>query len=232
VLTLIPACPIQLRGAGASRYTPSVLGSATFDSLIKAKRWQMTSPTDATAHVRDRALIARMAEGDDRALGELYDRYGAMLYALAHRILGDPAEAEEAVADAFAQAWRDASRFEAGRGSGAAWLVVMVRTRALDLARSSRRRARVAVVAAGADPNEFAASPDAGVLSDERSRLVRGAIAQLSPIQREAIELVFYGGLTQSETAARLGAPLGTVKTRIRDGMQKLRDALSPLLQD
>jgi RNA polymerase sigma-70 factor, ECF subfamily len=196
----------------------------------------MASPTDAATPRRDRELVAQMADGDERALGELYDRYGPALYAIAYRILGEASDAEEAVAEAFAQAWREASRFEPGRGSGAAWLVMIARTRALDLARSSRRRARLTVAAAAADPEGDPGSrvqtPEAAALADERTRIVRDAIAQLTPIQREAIELAFYGGLSQSEISERLGAPLGTIKTRLRLGMQKLRTTLAPWIQE
>jgi len=182
----------------------------------------------------DRELVARSAAGDERAMSDLYDRYGTVLYAVAYRVVGQRADAEEVVVEAFAQAWRDAGRFEAGRGSVAAWLTMIARSRALDLVRARGRRDKLAATAAvsGLDAGPAAADPAASPADraeeDERRRMVRQAIESLSPPQRQAIELAFFEGLSQSEIAARLNEPLGTVKTRVRLGMQKLRESLRP----
>ena len=181
----------------------------------------------------DRELVARAATGDERAMSDLYDRYGTVLYAVAYRVVGQRADAEEVVVEAFTQAWRDASRFEAARGSVAAWLTMIARSRALDLVRARGRRDKLAARAAlsGLDAGP---APSAGenpadrAEDDERRRMVRQAIEALSPPQRQAIELTFFEGLSQSEIAARLNEPLGTVKTRVRLGMQKLRESLRP----
>jgi RNA polymerase sigma-70 factor (ECF subfamily) len=181
----------------------------------------------------DRELVARAATGDERAMSDLYDRYGTVLYAVAYRVVGQRADAEEVVVEAFTQAWRDASRFEAARGSVAAWLTMIARSRALDLVRARGRRDKLAASAAlsGLDAGP---APSAGenpadrAEDDERRRMVRQAIEALSPPQRQAIELAFFEGLSQSEIAARLNEPLGTVKTRVRLGMQKLRESLRP----
>lgn len=190
---------------------------------------------DPAAQAHDRALVARMAEGDERGLSELYDRHGGAVYGVARRVLALRADAEEVVTEAFAQAWREAARFDPVRGSVAAWLVTIARTRALDAARAAQRRARLAVAAAAEPPPEAgdsASTPEGQALAGERGRLVREALAQLTDVQREAIELAFYGGLSQSEIAERLHTPLGTVKTRLRLGMQKLREALAPRLEE
>ena len=182
----------------------------------------------------DRELVARSAAGDERAMSDLYDRYGTVLYTVAYRVVGQRADAEEVVVEAFAQAWRDAGRFEAGRGSVAAWQTMIARSRALDLVRARGRRATHAATAAvsGLDAGPAAADPAASPADraeeDERRRMVRQAIESLSPPQRQAIELAFFEGLSQSEIAARLNEPLGTVKTRVRLGMQKLRESLRP----
>ena len=182
----------------------------------------------------DRELVARSAAGDERAMSDLYDRYGTVLYAVAYRVVGQRADAEEVVVEAFAQAWRDAGRFEEGRGSVAAWLTMIARSRALDLVRARGRRDKLAATAAvsGLDAGPAAADPAASPADraeeDERRRMVRQAIESLSPPQRQAIELAFFEGLSQSEIAARLNEPLGTVKTRVRLGMQKLRESLRP----
>ncbi len=194
----------------------------------------MARPTDPAAAAHDRVLVSRMGDGEERALGELYDRHGGVAYAVAYRVLGLRAGAEEVVMEVLAQAWREASRFDPARGSVASWLVTMARSRALDAARSSPRRTRPTPVAAPADAaaSARAAASDGEVAASERSLVVREAVAQLTPAQREAIELAFYGGLTQSEIAERLQAPPGTVKARLRLGMQKLREALAPWLEE
>lgn len=185
------------------------------------------------ADFSDRDLIARAATGDEHAVGRLYDRYAAVVYALAYRIVGQPADAEEVVAETFAQAWRDATRFEAARGSVPAWLTMIARSRALDLTRSRARRDRATTSAAsepGSAPamGSWRSDPGEALDSTERQGQVREALKALSAAQRQAIELAFYEGLSQSEIAERLNEPLGTVKTRVRSGMQKLRDSLTP----
>jgi len=186
----------------------------------------------------DSALVAQAAGGDERALGELYDRYGGMSFSLACAIVGEHADAEEVVADAFAQVWRSASGFDAARGSVAAWLATIVRTRALDLLRSRKRRARVleeaAVVTDEGESLVLAPSvesTDRSAELTETSVIVRKSLAELPLPQRRVIELAYFGGLSQSEIAAQLSEPLGTVKTRMRAGMDKLRQALRPLLE-
>jgi RNA polymerase sigma-70 factor (ECF subfamily) len=183
----------------------------------------------------DLELIARIRGGDETAVSALYDRHAAPLLAVAYRLLGDRADAEDVVLEALARVWREAQRFDAARGSPRAWLTVMVRSRALDLIRARRRSERLTAQAARGNPEDVAGvSTSAGQAGDpaeqdEQRRRVLAALAELPPPQREAIELAYYGGLSQSEIAERLGAPLGTVKTRIRDGMQKLRVSLKPL---
>jgi RNA polymerase sigma-70 factor, ECF subfamily len=182
----------------------------------------------------DGELVAQAARGDERAVGRLYDRYGAVLYAVAYRIVGQRADAEEVVIEAFAQAWRDAPRFEAGRGSVAGWLTMIARSRALDLVRARSRRERITASAAADRPEtspamgDFRPDPARALDHDERRRQVEQALTLLSPPQRQAIELAYFEGLSQSEIAERLQEPLGTVKTRVRLGMQKLRESLRP----
>jgi len=194
----------------------------------------MTDATTASTAPRDAELVGRVARGDEQALGQLYDRFGGVLYAVAFRVTGQRADAEEAVMEAFGQAWREAARFEAGRGSVAAWLTVMARSRALDRVRSRTRRERITETAAREEPASAPAmssgfpAPGTSLLEEERARAVATALAALSLPQRQAIELAYYGGLSQSEIAERLGEPLGTIKTRVRLGMQKLRETLRP----
>ena len=191
-------------------------------------------PDPAVPPSADAELVSRAARGDERAIGLLYDRYGGVLYAVAYRIAGQRADAEEVVLEAFAQAWREAARFEAGRGSVAGWLTMIARSRALDLVRARSRRDRITASAAAERPNtspamsDFRPDPAKALDHDERRRQVAQALQTLSPPQREAIELAYFEGLSQSEIAERLQEPLGTVKTRVRLGMQKLRESLKP----
>ena len=186
----------------------------------------------------DSTLVSRAAGGDERALGELYDRYGAMAYSLACAVVGEPADAEEVVAEAFAQVWRSAAGFDPARGSVAAWIATISRTRALDLVRSRKRRARVveeaAVMSDEGESLVFAPSVESADRSaelTEASAIVRKSLSDLPTEQRRVIELAYFGGLSQSEIAERLSQPLGTVKTRMRSGMEKLRQALRPLVE-
>jgi RNA polymerase sigma-70 factor, ECF subfamily len=182
----------------------------------------------------DSDLVLRAAGGDERAMAALYDRYGEVLYAVAYRIVGQRADAEEVVLDALAQAWREATRFEASRGSVAGWLTTIARSRALDLVRARTRRERITASAAAERPDSSPAmgswpvDPSSGVDLAERRKQVQQALEALSPPQRRAIELAYFEGLSQSEIAERLQEPLGTIKTRVRLGMQKLRESLRP----
>jgi RNA polymerase sigma-70 factor, ECF subfamily len=212
---------------------PAAAAAACERLAVAYRLWSMPSSPPLSS-AADPDLVARAADGDERAMAGLYDRYGQVLYAVAYRIVGERADAEEVVLDAFAQAWRDAPKFDAARGSVAGWLTMIARSRALDLARARSRRDRITTAAAGARPDAPLAmgavrpDPSAGMDHAERRREVRQALDSLSAPQRQAIELAFYEGLSQSEIAERLREPLGTVKTRIRLGMQKLRDALRP----
>lgn len=190
----------------------------------------MSTPSRSAAPLRasdDLAIVRRMAGGDADALAELYDRYAGLLLALTRRILGPAGEAEEALQEAFLQAWHQASRYEPGRSSVSTWLLLIARTRSLDRLRSRGARERTALAAA-AEP----AAPDTSsrvddhVLHRERRARVRQALADLPEEQRRVLELAFYEGLSQSEIATRTGAPLGTVKTRALLAMRKLREAL------
>ncbi|HZY58928.1 MAG TPA: sigma-70 family RNA polymerase sigma factor [Candidatus Binataceae bacterium] len=172
----------------------------------------------------DRQLVNAMAAGDAHALQALSARYGRMLTALASRFLSDEADAEEVVADVLWQAWSESKSYDPARGSVGAWLVMLARSRAIDRLRAKKARARLS----GEEPSEHH-SPDPAVEVDvaERAQSVRTAVAGLEMAERTALELAYFSDLSQSQIAERLGIPLGTVKTRIRGAMIKLREALS-----
>ena len=180
--------------------------------------------------------MGRMAGGDAAALAEFYDRHARPVYSLALRILQDAAEAEDIVQEVFTQAWRQASKYDARRGAPAAWLLTMARSRAIDRLRARRVRPELTGGPPPADGRarqdspdvpDSGALPDAQLLSAEQVARVRQALSDLPVLQRVALELAFYEGLTHVEIAERLEQPLGTVKTRIRVAMLKLREALA-----
>jgi len=176
------------------------------------------------AHLSDEALVALAARSDQTALAELYDRYGRVAWGLALRILRDEALAEDAVQEAFLALWRTAARFVPERSSARTWILTLVHRRAVDLVRREERRR--------AEPLESAAEPAVGGADDDAwLRLERGrvqdALHRLPDREREALELAYYGGFTQSELAQRLGEPLGTIKSRMFTGLARLRDLLA-----
>jgi RNA polymerase sigma-70 factor (ECF subfamily) len=178
------------------------------------------------AHLSDEALVAMVARSDDEALAELYDRYAGVAFGLARRVVRDAELAEDAVQETFLAVWRTAARFTAERSSARAWILMLTHRRAVDLVRSNERR-RADRLPEGFDGVD-AESPepaDAVWLGLQRERVVHG-LAQLPDQQREAIELAYFGGFTQSELADRLGQPLGTIKSRMHTGLSRLRELL------
>jgi RNA polymerase sigma-70 factor, ECF subfamily len=177
------------------------------------------------AHLTDEALLSLVASADDEALAELYDRFGGVAYGLALRILRDEALAQDAVQEAFLAVWRSADRFLAERARASTWILTLVHRRAVDLVRREDRRR--------GEPLESAPEPMAPKGVEEQAtlgfqrRVVQEALRRLPPEQREALELGYYGGLTQAELAERLGQPLGTIKSRMFAGLARLRELLA-----
>jgi RNA polymerase sigma-70 factor (ECF subfamily) len=176
------------------------------------------------AHLSDEALVALAARSEQSALAELYDRFGRPAYGLALRILRDESLAEDAVQEAFLTLWRTAARFVPERGKASTWILTLVHRRAVDIVRREERRR--------ADALEQAPEPESRETVDEEAWLrlqrerVQDALRKLPDQQREAIELAYYGGFTQSELAERLGQPLGTIKSRMFGGLARLRELL------
>lgn len=176
----------------------------------------------------DRAILDRVAAGDQSALAALYDRHGRSVYSLACRIVTDRADAEDVVQDVFTQAWRQASRYDHRRATVAGWLLMMTRARAIDRVRA--RSARPATSSAADTSLPELPDPGPGIeaeaITTQSAERLRQALGELPDAQRRAIELAYYEGLTQADIAETMKEPLGTVKTRMRLALQKLRAAL------
>jgi RNA polymerase sigma factor (sigma-70 family) len=175
------------------------------------------------AHLSDEALVALVARADEAALAELYDRFGRVAYGLALSVVRDPGLAEDAVQESFLAVWRSAGRFVAERAKASTWILTLVHRRAVDLVRREQPRR--------AEPLEAAPVASADATDEEawlrlRRTRVQEALRSLPDKQREAIELAYYGGFTQSELADRLGEPLGTIKSRMFVGLARLRELL------
>ncbi len=182
-------------------------------SLVPAERGDAVAGPDA-----------ERAQGDREAFSRFYDAFAGAAFGLIRRVLRDPSASEEVLQEVFWQVWREAPQYDAQRGSPEAWLLMRAKTRAIDRLRSIRRREKTFVMPVDetvARPAETVAE-NPGVAAEDRG-LLESALAQLPPAQRRVVELAFFEGLTQSEIAARLGEPLGTVKTRARLGLERLR---------
>ncbi|KAB2813289.1 sigma-70 family RNA polymerase sigma factor [Pimelobacter simplex] len=172
------------------------------------------------------ALLNRAARGDKAAFAELYDATAPRVHGLALRVVRDPAQAEEVTQEVFLEVWRQASRYDAARGSALAWMMTITHRKAVDRVRSAEATTRRDLAYEQANQSvEHDVTADAAHASLEAHR-VRAALAQLTDVQREAIELAYFGGYTHTEVAALLDLPVGTAKTRIRDGLIRLRDTI------
>jgi RNA polymerase sigma-70 factor (ECF subfamily) len=190
----------------------------------------MDTPARPVTSRIDPVLLARVAKGDQQAFSQLYDQSCTVLYTLALRILGNREEADDLLQDVYLEVWRKVARYDIGRGTPMAWLVTLTRSRAIDRLRARQTRAQqhaepakdpAATHARDAGPSPFETQ------ADQELRMVVGmAITALPSAQQQAIELAYYEGLSHNEIAARLNQPLGTVKTRIKLGMAKLREQL------
>jgi RNA polymerase sigma factor (sigma-70 family) len=177
------------------------------------------------AHLSDEAIVALLARSDESALAELYDRFGRVAYGLALRVLRDEKLAEDAVQEAFLAAWRNADRFVPERAKASTWLLTFVHRRAVDLVRREDRR-RAEPLAEELQPARTSSAEEDAWLRFERER-VQAALRQLPDQEREALELAYYGGFSQSELAERLGQPVGTIKSRMFTGLARLRELLA-----
>jgi len=204
-------------------------GGAVGRPRTAARRGVRLSPVpapEAEGELSLERLLRDVADGDRAAFAELYDRISSRVLGLVIRLLRDRAQSEEVTQEIFLEIWQSASRFDAQRGSGMAWVLTMTHRRAVDRIRSAQksheRDVKIGIRDVERDFDSVAESVEIRV-ENER---VKRALGRLTPLQREAVILAYYGGYTHSEMAQILGIPLGTVKTRLRDGMIRLRDEL------
>ena len=200
--------------------------------------------------VPDAELVARVAAGDESAFGEVYDRYAQAVFGSAARLLGDRGAAEEVVQETWLTLWNRADRYDAARGSLVAWLLAIARNRSMDRFRAARRQpALVPIGSTGDEPDDAAleralaagepigtpdtdVDPEAAATRRWTRAVVRSVLSTLPDAERMALELAYDDGLSQAEIAARTGWPLGTVKTRTRRGLLRLREALGDTLDE
>jgi RNA polymerase sigma-70 factor (ECF subfamily) len=211
----------DLRPAAVERFPEPVRYNSSYRTPFKSA---MVSAEDPHADI---ALIDRIVERDERAVGELYDKHNRLLFALILRVLRDRSEAEEVLQEVFVLVWTRAETYNVSLGSPVGWLVRIARNRAIDRFRSNTVRVRAVESAPLPEAGE---SPERSAFSSEQQRAVARALNSLPIDQRELIEQAYFLGLTQSELAERHRLPLGTVKTRIRTGMLALRQQLSQAL--
>lgn len=178
------------------------------------------------SEISDNELLSAVSRGDEQALAFIYDRYRLILFGLILRILHDRQEAEDVLQETFLQVWRRAADFDATRGRVFTWLVTIARSRALDRLRTLGSRARTAEQVVAHSPQDQAGDAAKEAVKSEQGKIVRQALTELPEEQKRTLFLAYFEGLTQSEIAARLGDPLGTVKTRMRAGLMKLREVL------
>lgn len=195
----------------------------------------MLAQNSAESPARDQdwvAIIQKIAAGDQSAFTIFYETTSRLVFGLVLRMLNDRATAEEVLLDVYTQIWRQAAAYDHQRGTPLAWLMTIARSRALDRLRSGRQdRARQEPLETASETRATTANPEEMTVVAEQQRLVRRALNTLPPEQREVIELAYYSGLSQSEIAARLNQPLGTIKTRARLGLNKLRETLKPVME-
>lgn len=185
--------------------------------------------------VGDDALLERLVRRDEEALAILYDRHGRAAFSLAVRLVGDPETAEEVVQESFLAVWRRAETYRTERGSVRGWLLTVVRNRAIDVLRSRDGRTRAGVAVGRPVSIEdlvliASDNPEEEAMRAVDGKVVRAALASLSPEQREVVELAYFGGLAYPEVAARVGVPLGTIKSRMRLALERLRALIGPQL--
>lgn len=196
----------------------------------------MDTPIPQSSSTVEPDLVARVAGGDQTAFEQLYEQSSSLLFTLVSRIVGTEGDAADLLQEVYLEVWRKASNYDRARGTPMAWLVTLARSRAIDRVRALGSRGKGVTASLDDTPASdlIASNADAMEIhaANERQALVWAALKALPPVQRQALELAYYEGLTHVEISGRLNVPLGTIKTRIRLAMEKLRDGLQPLWEE
>jgi RNA polymerase sigma-70 factor (ECF subfamily) len=192
------------------------------NSYFKWKEINCLSRTELKGVLADAAVLSAIRSGDENAMAVLYDRYSAVVYSVALRVLGDTGAAEDVLQEVFMQLWRNPGRFDSSRGSLGAWLAVIARHRAIDGLRKRRPEINIADVVVSVEPDLWGDAERARAMEK-----VRGTLGSMPSPQRQALEMAYFEGLSHSEISAKTGEPLGTIKTRIRSGLLALRKAFA-----
>lgn len=200
-------------------------------SFAQSSEDQPSTVPGVTVETSDHLLLLGARHRDESALAALYDRYGGLVYTLALRVVGERDLAEEVMQDVFLRCWHGSEQYDPTRGTLPGWLLGITRNRAIDVLRGRQHQARLREREPLPEPGPHEPGTPDGAEEIVVRAMVGEALAELSAPQREAIELAYYGGLTQAEVADQLGEPLGTIKTRIRDGLRRLRRVLAPFVE-
>lgn len=198
------------------------------DKVVKRAAVRDSSPPLSlpTREVDWTALLQRLVNGDQSAMAELYDGTNTLVFGLAFRILGERAAAEDVVVEVYMQVWKQAQKYDAQRGTPLSWLLTVTRSRAIDALRARQRLRNPEPLETATEARADAPDPEEASSLVERRRIVCRALESLSAEQRQVIELAYFSGLSHTEIAEKLGQPLGTIKTRIRSGLLRLRELL------
>jgi RNA polymerase sigma factor (sigma-70 family) len=229
---ILPCAGASVSSGDAVR-DPAPIDATAAPAVSGPREECVPDPEDVRAQRRaeDAALLARIVARDETAVEALYERYSRPLYSLAYQVTGAERFAQDVIQEVFIALWRDASRFDPARGAVAPWLFSLARHKAIDLVRREAN-VRKRTVEVDLELEEADDDPAHEAWANIRRERVRTAIIELTPIQREALELAFFGGLTHVEVADRLGIPLGTAKTRIRSALLRLRDVLGDAVSE
>ena len=221
-MVVLNCCPLGPADVRPPTHTPEGTIQALGLHVLKGEEIKGLSHVSSNVVSPDAVLVSAIRSGDEPAMAQLYERYSGIVYSVALRVLGDTGAAEDILQEVFMQLWRNPEVFDASRGNLAGWLAVVARNRAIDSFRKRRPESDITDVVVGIEPDLVR-----GIEWGRTLEKIRGVLGSIPPLQRSALEMAFFEGLTHSEIAEKTGDALGTVKTRIRTGLLALRKAFN-----